>query len=381
LPSMPATKSADKKSVVILGAGYAGIGLARTLSAKLDPALYTLTLIGSRPFFIFYPACIRLVVSSEHDLDGRVLMPYDHLFVKTGSFLQGTATHIVKSAGENGGSVVLENGDRVKFDILVLATGSIWEGPLNFPFTEASTKEWIEKNRKQIKDAKGIVIAGGGAIGCESAGEIRDIYPEKKITLVHGGSQLFSAAYPDKFRKAVETSLRARNIDIILGDFIDTIPEPGVTPITTRSGKTLEGDLVIAARGPRPNTSILSSLGEDILTSKGFVKINPTFQLKSLPDVYAIGDIIDVQEEKQAGKTPGHVSVVAANILSSLQGKEPKSQYKGATEAIIVTNGKNGGVSFVNILWGLVFGNWFSRLIKSKSLLVSMGRGAMGLKD
>jgi NADH dehydrogenase FAD-containing subunit len=155
--------SLDKKSVVIVGGGHAGTALAKKLSSSLDPSRYNLTLINARPFFILYPATARLVVSAHHDLDGRVFMPYDQLFEKNGSFKLGTVTAIEKHT--RGGDVILETGERVKFDVVVLATGSKWDGALSFPNTSVEAKDWIERTRARISAAKDIVLVGGGAVG------------------------------------------------------------------------------------------------------------------------------------------------------------------------------------------------------------------------
>lgn len=369
--------SVDKKSVVILGGGHAGTTLARDLSSKLDPARYTLTLINARPFFVFYPATIRLSVSSEHDLDDKVFMPYDHLFKGNGSFMLGTATAIEKHT--KGGKVVLSTGETVKFDVLAIAPGSKLEGTLSFPDTSAKAKAWISQSRSKFAGAKQIILVGGGAVGSEFAGEIKDAYPEKKVTIVHGDSKPLNNAYPDKFRDALERSLRARGVEFMFNEYIDVIPEPGVSRVTTRSGKTITADLFLSTRGSRPNTSFLSSLGADTLTHTGHVKVKPTLQLLSHPDIFALGDVLDINEQKQAAKVDGHAKVVAANVLSVLEGKEAKSVYKGSYELILVTNGKDGGVAYFGVLWGLLFHDWFSRVVKSKNLLIPMGRSSMGL--
>jgi NADH dehydrogenase FAD-containing subunit len=156
-------KSLENKSVVIIGGGHAGTAVAKRLSSTLDPLKYNLTLINARPFFIYYPATIRLTVSADHDLDGRVFMPYDRLLEKNGSFKLGTVTAIEKHA--QGGDVILQSGERVKFDVLVLATGSQWDGVLSFPNTSDAAKDWIEQSRARISAAKNIVLVGGGAVG------------------------------------------------------------------------------------------------------------------------------------------------------------------------------------------------------------------------
>jgi len=371
--------SVEKKSVVVLGGGHAGVAVTRLLSSSLSPAKYSLTLINARPFFIHYPASIRLTVSSQHNLDGRTFMEYDQLFTKNGSFMLGTATSIEKHA--NGGEVVLKDGARVKFDVLVLAPGSRWEGPLSFPDTDLKSQQWIKESRARFSAAKEVVLVGGGAVGSEFAGEIKDAYPDTKVTIVHGDSQVLNKAYPDKFRRALEKSLRERGVEFVFNDYVDVIPETPVSQVTTRKGKVIKADLVVTTRGSRPNTAFLSSLGPKTLTSKGHVKIRPTLQLLAHSDIFALGDVLDVEEQKQAGKVHAHAKVVAANVLSVLEDKEPKSVYKGSIEMIVVTNGKKGGVSYFGVLWGLLFGAWFTSFVKSKGLLVSMARSSMGYSN
>ncbi len=83
----------------------------------------------------------------------------------------------------------------------------------------------------------------------ETAGEIKDVYPNTKVTLVHSDSQLLSGIYPDKFRRLIEQKVRSRDINLVFEDYIDEFPEPGQTvDITTRRGKTIKGaDLVVSS--------------------------------------------------------------------------------------------------------------------------------------
>lgn len=80
-------------------------------------------------------------------------------------------------------------------------------------------------------------------------------------------------------------------------------------------------------RGPRPNTDFISTLGPDTLTDRGTVKVQPTLQLLHYPTIYAAGDVIDWNEQKQAVKGYWHAAVVVANILP---GRRPWLGTKGA---------------------------------------------------
>lgn len=84
----------------------------------------------------------------------------------------------------------------------------------------------------------------------------------------------------------------------------------------------------------------MKSLGSGVLTVRGQIKVTPTFQLESHTNIYAIGDVIDWPEQKQAAKAPKHAQIAAANILSQLNGGAANKKYTGQTELIIVTNGK-----------------------------------------
>jgi apoptosis-inducing factor 2 len=155
---------------------------------------------------------------------------------------------------------------------------------------------------------------------------------------VHGGSKLLNKAYPDKVRNNAENRIRLRGVEVILDDFVD--PPPEGTPVTTRKGVELDADLVVPARGGRPNTSwIVESLGEDVADEQGLLHVKPTLQLAAHPTIFALGDVIDFPEQKQFGKYPVHIGIVAANVSSLLNGAQPMKEYKGQAEILVLTMG------------------------------------------
>lgn len=93
--------------------------------------------------------------------------------------------------------------------------------------------------------------------------------------------------------------------------------------------------------GPKPNTDFIGlSFGEKALSEDGFVKVTPNLQLPNHPSIFAMGDIIDWAEQKQAAKIGTHADVVVGNVIDSLNGKPPSKVYKGYMEFILVTHGK-----------------------------------------
>ena len=92
--------------------------------------------------------------------------------------------------------------------------------------------------------------------------------------------------------------------------------------------------------GNRPATEFVASLGPRVLNDRGQVKVNPTLQLVAFPNIFALGDAIEWDEQKQLAKYQKHADIVVANVLSYLKGITPSKKYTGSPELIVVTNGK-----------------------------------------
>jgi len=85
---------------------------------------------------------------------------------------------------------------------------------------------------------------------------------------------------------------------------------------------------------------IAESLGQDAITASKYVKVLPTLQLPSQRSIFALGDIVDWNEQKQAFKAGSHAPIVTANILSLLNGSKLQKRYKTGPEVILVSNGR-----------------------------------------
>jgi len=326
------------------------------------------------------PAVARMVVTRDEKFAETVVFPFDRVFAKgRGVVKRDKVLSIEEGKGEEASKLKLASGECLQYRALVLATGSIWPGPINLPDGETDFRRFVSQWREKFKAAEDIVIVGGGAVGIELSGEIRDEYPEKKITIVHAQENLLNDAYPARYRNHVKAGTAARKVDLLLGEFVEKFPPSGSGELVFRSGKKLDAGLVVTVSGPKPNTDFIGkSLGPEALTEAKLVKVENTLQLSSHPAIFAVGDIIDWKEQKQAAKANGHAPVVVANILDFLAGRPVRKEYGGFPEVIIITNGRNGGSTFLPFLWGIVLGNFITALIKSRNLLVWMFRGKLG---
>ncbi|KAI0065708.1 FAD/NAD-P-binding domain-containing protein [Artomyces pyxidatus] len=368
----------NKKDVVVVGGGGAGSNIARLLSRQLNPSMHTLTLIDARPFTVFLPATVRMAVTDEGSLEDRVLIPFDRLLSKgVGEVRTGRVVAIEEERPGSGGHVVLEGGERLHYDALVLTPGTALEGPLDYPFTKEEMLAFIRDWRQKFRDANHIVLAGGGPVNIEFAAEIKEYWPEKTTTIVQSRNLPLHPSYPDRFRSRVEKECRTRGIEFVFEDYLDQeVPKDGA--VTTRSGKRLVADMVVVSTGGTPSTEFIRNFDANVVTERGFVRTNPSLEVVTHPGVFCAGDVVDNEERNGLGKYERHAAVVVANVLDHLNGRALSKKYAGSVDTLALIMGKSGGVAFVNVFGGIILGNWIMWLLLSRTMFVPQARRRMG---
>lgn len=80
----------------------------------------------------------------------------------------------------------------------------------------------------------------------EYSGELRHFFPDKQVTLIHGGPMLINSTYPAKFRKALLKATTKTGVQVILSDKIspEAVPQNGI--VTTESGIDVPADIVVS---------------------------------------------------------------------------------------------------------------------------------------
>jgi len=369
--------SGKKQNILIIGGGSAGVSVAKGLSKSLDPARFTIQLVTERRYFIHWPAMVRIIFNNEGNLEHKAFLPYDRIFApgKAGEVVYG------KVANVEDGMAHLGDGRDLAYDYLVLATGSEFKGPLQFPDDLEGRDEFLKTWRAKFAQSKDLVVIGGGAAGFEIAGEMRHWYPQANVTIIHALDEPFNSAYPLKFRQLAAKRLREVGITLILNDRA-SLPEGPFESITTDKGVTVKADLVLPLWGASINTDYLRSYDSTVITSKGTINVLPSLRVplsNGKTNVWAAGDVIEWSEQKNLGKVPGMASVVVANIIAATQNKVAPKVYSGGIDALVVPIGPNLGIGYVPILWGITLGDWIVRLIKSKTLFVGLATSLLNV--
>ncbi|GAB4051590.1 NAD(P)/FAD-dependent oxidoreductase [Catellatospora paridis] len=324
------------RTVAVIGGGYGGSAVAKALDAEAD-----VVLIDPRDAFVNAAASLRALV--RPDWAGNMFFPFGTLLTR-GKVVRDRAVSV------DPGGVTLASGGRVEADYLVLATGSGYAYPAK-PDAESTVAalDELRRTHKELSGARRVLIVGAGPVGLELAGEIREVWPEKQVTVVDPVEQLLPGFQPE-LRQELHRQLVEADIRLRLGVGLAALPatEPGQAgafTVTTTDGDEITADIWFRAHGVRVNTGYLADGRLTTRTPQGQVRVTESLNVHGHDHVYAIGDITDVAEAKMAAYAMQHAEVVAQNITARLRGEQPTAYYRPAPDPMILLPlGTQGGV-------------------------------------
>ncbi len=334
---------------VILGAGPAGVIAAETIR-KHAPA-DTITLVGDEG----EPPYSRMAI--PYLLIGNVK--------ETGTYLRKSLTHytdlridqvpgratVVDSTAR---TVTLDNGTVLKFDKLLIATGS---HPVRPPIAGMDLPGvhpcWTLEDARAImalaQPGARVLQMGAGFIGCiiMEALAARGV----ELSVVEMGDRMVPRMMGPTAGGMIRDWCEKKGVKVFTGTKVEAI-EPAASPakgllVKLSGGQTVEADLVISATGVRPAIGFLKDSGITCLLG---VLTDEHLQT-NVPGIYAAGDCAEAFD-KVSGKT----------IVSAIQ---PNAAEQARVAALNMVGQKADlkGVTQINVLdtLGLIstsFGNW-----------------------
>lgn len=108
----------------------------------------------------------------------------------------------------------------------VIATGTKLTPPSTLPAsTKPDSVSYLQKHAQKVVRSSKIVIIGGGAVGVQMATDIKELYPEKSVTLVHSRAKLMNR-FNSALHDIIAERCRELGVQMILGSRVK-VPEQG----------------------------------------------------------------------------------------------------------------------------------------------------------
>ncbi len=374
----------NKKNILILGGGFAGVECAR----KLEDYFGTrndvqITIVSDDNFLLFTPMLPQVAsgtISPRHIIAPiRTLCKYSHVYesevksidpVKKQVLLEGTS---------------MKRGLRLSYDYLVVALGS----KTNFfgmgdvernAYTMKTLGDAIllrnriidmleqaenEQDQDQKKRLLTFVIVGGGFAGVETAGEINDFledavthyhnidFADIRVVMIEALDKILPG-FNERLARFAHEKLELRGIEIMLQNAVTRFDGNTITIKNLQDKSTaledtekISSNTMIWTAGIAPADIIRNSVFKMI---KGQITVNEYLETMQFSDVYAIGDCAQIDESKGKRFPPTaqiaevHAKLVAHNIRQKINGGvKQKFDYEWKGQSAII--GKRTGIA------------------------------------
>lgn len=198
----------------------------------------------------------------------------------------------------------LSNNQTIKFDKLILATGSKsnkfgWPGQDLIGVQGLYNMQDLKAMDATSKNVKHAVIVGGGLIGIEMA----EMFHSRKISVTYlvREDDFWNHVLPDEESDMINKEIRDHHIDLRLKTELKEIigdQNGNVRAVVTSKGERIECQFVGLTVGVSPNIEIAKDL--DIDKNKGIL-VNEYLQTSN-KNIYAIGDCAELRSPKPGRK-------------------------------------------------------------------------------
>jgi 3-phenylpropionate/trans-cinnamate dioxygenase ferredoxin reductase component len=188
-------------------------------------------------------------------------------------------------------TVKLQGGAEVEFDKALLATGA----NVNILRPEGAELEGIHYvrafgNSDAIRDeaeaAERVVLVGGSYIGCEVAASLTAL--GKSCTILMMEPEPLSRTFGEEVGRWAREVLESHGVEVLGSEELEAYEGSGrVQAVVTKSGRAVEGEMVVVGAGVRPDTMLAERAGLEV--DDGIVcdaKLET-----SAPGIFAAGDV------------------------------------------------------------------------------------------
>ncbi len=323
------------KRVVIIGGGAAGIDVLELLfRGKEGAEEMEITLIKKEKEGFFSTCGLPFALQGMYNIKELELIEPNFYIDKGVDFRTGTE---VTSINLENGYVNVDTGEEIKYDYLVIATGS---KPF-IPPIEGTNLEGVyalsnREDGERVEAAMNVnprnaLIIGGGIIGLQTA--VAFSKNGIKTTVVEIFPYLLPSILDAEMASIVQKWLH-KDVTFLLGKPVSAIKGNQQVRFVIVDGEEIPADIVLVSAGMRPNVDIAMKAGIEIGESGGIVT-DWSLRVKKgrsyLSNVYALGDCVEVIDavtsrprlSQLASTVLIQARVVSNNILGVSSSYEP----------------------------------------------------------
>ena len=273
--------------IVVVGGGMAAVRLAEHLAGD---DRFAVTVLADEPHAPYNRILLSAVLEGTHSAAALTLRS-EAWFAANGIDLRLGAR--VLEIDRDAAEVVLVDGERIAYDRLVLACGSIptlppirglvrMDGTLHPKVHAFRTLADCRRLDRAVAPGRRAVVVGGGLLGLQVA---RALSVRGALTeVVEGAGHLLASQVGPGAGSVLARDLRRLGTEVYTGSRAVRLTDDG---LQLDHGYVLPTDLVVLTAGGRPSTALARRAG--LMVGRGVV-VDATLTSVTDPRIHAIGD-------------------------------------------------------------------------------------------
>ncbi len=293
------TSPSVQKNIVVIGAGPVGVRFIDELKQKNVNCC--VSLFGNEPYDPYNRVQLSHVLSRSKDYDDIVT----RFPCSTETFTFNYYQQQIDNIHPLNKQVITQQGEKVDYDELVVATGSkphipnIEGADLKGVYTFRNLRD-TEALLARIYRSRTTIVVGGGLLGLETAKALTSYHTY--VILIQQGERLMNRQLDETASHLLANHINDEGIRVITASGVRRVfGDQRVEGVTTRDGTKIFCDTVVFCTGIRPENTLALKAG--ISVGRG-IKVNDELQT-SVENIYAIGECAEHQGQVYGIVTPG----------------------------------------------------------------------------
>lgn len=323
-PNKKITNNANSESIVIIGSGYAGWRLVKSVRALSDAASITMLTKSSGDDYN-RTQLSKVVGRGSQEIvieDGKSLSAMHGLDLVSDCEVIGI---------DKRKKIVITNGGLFNYDKLVIAAGSTTSQIVDSDVSNVYTIDQIDQFERLSKDLSAddcIGVIGGGLIGCEVADSLRS--NKYDVTLINRSDYLLSNLIPELVAMRMESVFKRAGMYIVNNASVSKLVQTGSrVECKLSDGSVRRFDKVISCIGTSAITDFASRAGLKI--GKQGIIVDQYMRIEG-NDIYGLGDCVEFE-----GVSHRYLSTINAQadvIANELANNDQKRKF--SKSAIVI---------------------------------------------
>lgn len=278
----------EDRTIVIVGAGHAGVQLAASLREEGHEG--PITLVSDDPRLPYQrPPLSKAFMKREAEADALILRGPGFYEQKRIDLRLGASARSIDRAAKR---LILASGESIPYSRLVLATGGLAR-PFKVPGAEFAGVHVLrdmgdaEALRDRLENSRGVVVIGAGFIGLEFAAVAAR--SGLKTTIVEVAPRVMGRAVSPAISDFYAEAHRGFGAEVLLGAGVAAIDgaDGKARGVTLGDGRVLPADFVVVGVGVVARDGLAREAGLDCPNG---VRVD-ALMTTSDPDIFAIGDV------------------------------------------------------------------------------------------